>query len=106
MSSRFCPRVFCHILAADRIKWSVEKKKHSLTVESRSRTLVTGVEKVIDSSPSAINMTTSEGALTVKGEGLRINAFSVESGELTFEGRVDRIDYHAGKKPLLGRIFK
>ena len=82
------------------------KKKHSLTVESRSRTLVTGVEKVIDSSPAVINMTTSEGVLTIRGDGLRISAFSAESGDLSFEGRVDRIDYHAGKKPLLGRIFR
>ena len=82
------------------------KIKHSLTVESRSRTLITGVEKVISSSPAAIDMTTSEGPLTVKGEGLRIHSFSAADGDLTFEGRVDSLTYARAKKPLLGRIFK
>lgn len=84
----------------------MDKKKHSLTTESRTRTLVTGVEKVISSSPSSIEMVTTEGVLSVRGDGLHIHAFSAESGDLTFEGRVDRIDYHSGRKPVLGRIFK
>ena len=67
---------------------------------------MTGVEKIIDSSPKEIDMVTSDGALAVKGDGLAIRAFSAETGDLTFEGRVDRLDYDRGKKPLLGRIFK
>lgn len=84
----------------------MENKKHSITAEARSRTLITGVEKVIDSSPAEINMTTTDGPLSVRGEGLHIKSFSAESGELTFEGRVDKMEYRSGKKNILGRIFK
>lgn len=82
------------------------KRTHSITVQSRSRTLVTGVDKVIDSSPKLVDMVTSDGSLSVRGDGLHILAFSSESGELTLEGHIDRMEYCSGKKPLIGRIFK
>ena len=82
------------------------KPKHNVTVESRKRALVTGVEKVVDSDANAINLVTSEGALAIKGEGLKINSFSEADGTLSFDGRVDRMEYAGVKKPLLRRIFK
>ncbi len=82
------------------------KPKHTVTLESRSRALVTGVEKVIDSSATFINAVTSEGAFTVRGNGLHIVAFSEADGTLTFDGKVDRMEYTVGKKGLFGRIFK
>lgn len=82
------------------------KPKHNVTLEARKRALVTGVEKVVDSDANAIDLITSEGALCIKGEGLKINSFSEADGTLTFEGRVDRLEYAGVKKPLLRRIFK
>lgn len=82
------------------------KRTHSITVQSRSRTLVTGVDKVINSSPKAADLVTSDGTLSVRGESLHILAFSSESGELTLEGRIDKLEYGSGKKPLIRRIFK
>lgn len=84
----------------------MEKKRHSITLESRNRALITGVEKVTDSSPAAINMVTSEGPLSVRGSELKINSFSVADGNLSFEGKVDKLEYASAKKPLLRRIFK
>ncbi len=81
------------------------KPKHNVTLESRRRALVTGVEKVVDASPSVINTVTSEGALSVRGSGLKIVSFSEADGTLTFEGTVDRMEYAAAKKPLLRRLF-
>lgn len=82
------------------------KPKHNITLESRKRALITGVEKVVDSDANTIDLVTSEGALCVRGEGLKINAFSEADGTMSFEGRIDRIEYAGAKKPLLRRIFK
>lgn len=75
----------------------MEKKRHSITLESRNRALITGVEKVTDSSPTAINMVTSEGPLSVRGSELKINSFSVADGNLSFEGKVDKLEYASAK---------
>lgn len=82
------------------------KPKHNITIESRKRALISGVEKVVDSNANAINLVTSDGALCIKGDGLKINAFSEADGSLSFEGRVDRMEYVGAKQPLLRRIFK
>ncbi len=82
------------------------KKPHSITLENRKRAIMTGVEKVISSNENCIMLETSEGGLTIAGTGLKINKYDVESGQLTFEGVVNKMQYSAAKAPLLKRIFK
>ena len=67
---------------------------------------MTGVDKVISSNENCILLETSEGGLTVSGSGLKINKFDAESGQLTFEGTVNKMQYSAAKLPLAKRIFK
>lgn len=85
---------------------TVSKKPHSITLENRKRALMTGVDKVISSNENCILLETSEGGLTVSGSGLKINKFDAESGQLTFEGTVNKMQYSAAKLPLAKRIFK
>ncbi len=82
------------------------KKPHSITLENRKRALMTGVEKVISSNETAILLETSEGGLTVAGTGLKINKFDAETGQLTFEGTVNKMQYSAAKEKFIKRIFK
>ena len=101
-----------HKIRAIYVIYSVENKenkikpKHSITLESRKRALVTGVEKVVDASPTIINTVTSDGALVVKGNGLKIVSYSEADGCLTFEGEVSLMQYSGAKKPLLRRLFR
>lgn len=82
------------------------KKPHTFTLENRKRALMTGVIKVISSNETCLLLETSDGGLSVVGEGLKINKFDVDSGQLTFEGVVNKMQYSAAKAPLLKRIFK
>lgn len=82
------------------------EKRHSITVDGRKRGLITGVTKVISASPSEFALVTSEGGLVVRGKELKIISFSEESGALSFDGTVDKIEYDKVRQPLLKRIFK
>lgn len=85
---------------------SAEKKPHSISIENRSRAALTGVEKVISSNENCIMLLTSNGELGIFGTNLKINKFDNVSGQLSFEGTVNRLQYSAGKEKLLKRIFK
>ena len=84
----------------------MDTKKHSITIQSRTHALISGVEKVVDSTNSQINIVTVDGGLCIKGTDLKINSFSVNDGNLSFEGVVDRLEYIGKKTPLLKRLFK
>lgn len=68
-------------------------KPHRLVVEERSRLSVTGVEEVGRFDEDRIELSTSKGRLTILGEGLHIGKLSVDTGELSVEGRVFELSY-------------
>lgn len=82
------------------------KKIHSITIDSRRKGLVSGVDKVVSSCDTTIVLITSDGGLTIIGKELKINKFSIDDGALSFEGTIDTLKYTAAKTPLLKRLFK
>ena len=82
------------------------KKPHALNIESRSKGLVSGVEKVVSANETALLLETSAGGLHITGGDLRIHKFDMDSGSLVFEGAVNGVRYAAAKIPLLKRIFR
>lgn len=66
---------------------------HNLIIESRSRTVVSGVTDVGGFDDKSICMYTSMGRLTVKGADLHIIKMSVETGDVIFEGTVNSLEY-------------
>ena len=83
-----------------------EKKPHSINLENRSHAALTGVEKVVSSNENCITLLTSGGELVIFGANLKINKFDNVSGQLSFEGTVNKLQYSAGKEKLIKRIFK
>ena len=81
-------------------------KNHNLTMQNCVLTTLTGIEKVVNSSDTCINVISSEGGIVFSGKELKIEHFSIENGELTFSGRVSAIKYTAAKTPMLKKIFK
>ena len=82
-------------------------KPHRLVVEERSRLSVTGVEEVGRFDEDRIELSTSKGRLTILGEGLHIGKLSVDTGELSVEGRVFELSYE-DERPASGfwsRLF-
>ena len=68
-------------------------KPHQLILEDRERLSVTGVLRMLRCEETAASMDTSRGTLTLQGQGLNVRRLSLETGEVTLEGRVDSILY-------------
>lgn len=81
------------------------KPKHNISIESRNKMAITGVSKVVDAHAKCISLLTSEGSLIIRGDELKICAFSEADGSLTLDGRIDRLEYGAVKRSLVGRLF-
>jgi len=68
-------------------------RPHTMVVEERGLLRLTGVNEVERFDEGEILISTVEGRLAVRGQGLRVVSLRVESGELTVEGSVDGCVY-------------
>lgn len=68
---------------------------HRLSLDNRARLTLTGVEDVERFDEAEIVMSTSAGALMIKGEDLHIEKLSLDGGEIHITGRVDSLAYEA-----------
>lgn len=66
---------------------------HSLTLEERQKLDLSGVDDVLGFDESSVLLRTSAGMLTVEGEQLHIQHMSVDSGELSIEGKINGLIY-------------
>lgn len=82
---------------------------HRITLDARSRLTVSGVDGVESFDESSIVMSTAQGALVIRGEGLHIEKLSLDGGDLLVEGTVDSLTYEEEDKSqgsFLGRLFR
>jgi len=81
---------------------------HCISVESRSRAAVTGVEGVENFDDVCVVMNTSRGALAVRGSGLHLEKLSLDSGEVVIEGSISGFEYEDEARPagsFLSKLF-
>ena len=64
-------------------------KPHRIALDERERLSVTGVDEVLCFDEDRI----VKGELTVAGEGLHIGKLSLDTGELSVEGKVSELSY-------------
>ena len=86
-----------------------ENTPHNITLESRSRLTVSGVDSVESFDEASIVMTTTEGALVITGSGLHIEKLSLDGGDLRVEGAVDSLTYEdesARREGFFSRLFR
>ena len=62
---------------------------HRIVLSDRQHLAVSGVEGVESFDEATIVLTTSEGSLIVRGEGLHIEKLSLDGGDLLVEGTVE-----------------
>ncbi len=77
---------------------------HNLILENRNMLTLTGVSDVDSFDEQTVAVFTQLGELTVRGSDLHINRLSVETGELTVEGKIDAVMY-AEPQPSGGGFF-
>lgn len=81
---------------------------HSIIAEGRKKLNVSGVRDVLSFDEETIQLDTVQGRLTIKGEGLHIQSFHTESGDLTAEGRLHAMVYISDERQggFLSRLFR
>jgi len=78
---------------------------HSLTLENREKLRLGGIADVDSFDEQCVTVFTDMGELTVRGSGLHINKLTLETGELSLEGRVDSLTYSSQGKRQSGGFF-
>ena len=77
---------------------------HTLVLEERKHLTLSGVKDVESFDEQNIIAVTSLGEITVSGQGLKINRFSTEVGELAIDGEISGINY-SDDAPVQGGFF-
>lgn len=82
---------------------------HCVSMEDRSRIMLTGVHDVDSFDEQTVTVITGEGELSIKGSGLHIGKLSTETGEMSVEGRIDALIYSTDEPKqsgFFGRVFR
>ena len=85
----------------------MENFKHSLTVENKSKVLVTDTLEVISFSDKEIKLKLKDNTiLRVEGDNLKILSFDNLGGDLRVQGKISVLKYHEKSEPFIKRVFK
>lgn len=78
--------------------------EHTLSIENKRRVVATGIEGVREFSPEKMTLTIAGGRITICGSGMKITAFSKQTGAFSATGSIISVKYSGGeglKKRLL-----
>ncbi|MEE0957228.1 MAG: sporulation protein YabP [Ruminococcus sp.] len=83
-------------------------KKHSLVLDHRAKLLLSGVEDVSGFNEEAVSVKTTAGTLIIKGERLHIDKLSLETGEVSVDGKINSMQYIGSdsQRSKLSRLFR
>lgn len=71
----------------------LNKTPHNVIMENRSKLNVSGILDVDSFDEQSVILKMDDGQLSIRGEGLRIGSFSVETGEIAVEGKIFALAY-------------
>ncbi len=69
------------------------KSSQNLILENRKKLTISGVKDIYGFSEGLISVLTNLGNLTIRGSQLKINKFSVETGDAYIEGNISSMVY-------------
>ena len=87
----------------------IRLKNQNITIEDRNKMTVTGVEQVESFNDNTIVLTTINGMMTIKGEGLNISKLSLDEGSVKIDGKINGLGYsakNATPKNIMSKLFK
>ena len=82
-------------------------RMHCLSMESREKLSVSGVDDVSGFDENLIVLTTGQGDLTICGQGLHIDRIDLDAGQLEVRGHIQELSYDepARSGSLWSRLF-
>ena len=81
----------------------------NIIIENRKQLNISGVKDVPSFDDETIILETTQGKITVKGDGLHVESFNTNTGDLCASGRVHAVVYMADAKTsggFISRLFK
>lgn len=83
----------------------------NLILENKEKLTITGIRDVLSFDDQIVILDTELGMLTVKGENIKINKLSIDSGDVILEGEINNLNYSKDnfdkkQSSLIGKIFK
>ena len=71
----------------------MEKGKNNIIIENRERANISGVCEVLNFDENEVCMNTTQGKLTLLGDGLHVEKLNLDIGEISVVGRIDGMEY-------------
>ncbi|MFT8312784.1 MAG: sporulation protein YabP [Clostridium sp.] len=89
----------------------VEDKKSNLVLENRKKLSITGVNEVVSFNDEIIILNTNLGALTIKGNELKMNKLDVQNGDMKITGSINSFAYTGNQsrknnESIIARLFR
>lgn len=83
----------------------------NLILENKEKLTITGVRDVLSFDDQLVIVDTELGMLTVKGENIKINKLSIDTGDVIVEGEISNLNYSKDtfdkkQSSLIGKLFK
>ena len=86
------------------------KLQHNVLMESRSKLVLSGVKEVDSFEEDNVVLKTTKGNLTIRGNGMKMESYNIEVGDLVLNGDIFALVYTNDKENTSGgffsRIFK
>ena len=85
------------------------EKQHNIVLENRKKLVMSGVLVVESFEDDVVELKTSKGELTIRGENLKMESFISETGDLVVNGNIYAFVYlndTSKKQGFLNRLFK
>ncbi len=82
---------------------TTQNKKHTLSLEQRSRMQLTGVSDVQSFDEQSVVLLTDCGELTVEGEGLHVSTLDIARGLVDIDGHISCVAYSDAAPARKGR---
>ncbi len=82
-------------------------RAHSIHIDNRMRTSITGVMDVISFNEQDVMLLTEAGALNIVGNNLHLAKLNLEDGQISIEGELLALDYEppeSQKRGLFGKM--
>lgn len=84
------------------------QKPHCVTLENRETLNLSGIKDVPGFDEQTVSLQTPMGNLIVKGESLHISKLSLDTGEVTVDGKINSLQYigDVRSKSFMSKIFR
>ena len=85
------------------------RSPHNVIMENRRNLTISGVSDVDSFDEQTVVLFTEQGDLTIKGINLHINKLSLETGEVTVDGKISALIYQDQQQKsggFIGKLFR